>query len=478
MNVLFVASECAPFIKTGGLADVVSALPKALAELGVSVRVMLPAYPALAALVAGGAEVLSFEMWTGPVRVVAARAGQLDLLLVESEHLFDRGGNPYGGRNGDYPDNHVRFGALSRAGAEVAWNGADGWVPDIVHAHDWQAGLAPAFLKLGPPTRTRAVTTIHNIAFQGSFPQWAIADVGLPPSGFTVEGYEYYGGISFLKAGLMYADRITTVSPTYAREITTPAFGMGFEGILSSRRDRLTGILNGVELDVWNPATDALLGATYDAGDLAAREANRTALRERFGLTLAPEAPVFCVVSRLTWQKGIDLLVAALPRLLARGAGLVVLGSGDRELEDALHAAAHRYAGQVGLEVGYDEALSHRMQGGADVILVPSRFEPCGLTQLYGLRYGCLPLVARTGGLADTVIDANEAALAAGTGTGFQFAPVTAEALADAIDRACDAFADRDLWRSMMVRAMGHPVGWETSAAAYRGLYDDVLAEP
>ncbi|MEO1103176.1 MAG: glycosyltransferase, partial [Pseudomonadota bacterium] len=286
-----------------------------------------------------------------------------------------------------------------------------------------------------------------------------------------------HGHISTLKAGLNYADRITTVSPTYARELALPEFGLGFEGIVAARRGQLSGILNGVDLNVWNPATDPHLAARYDAADPSARAPNRQALMERFGLQLADEAPLFCIVSRLTPQKGIDLVLAALPRLLDRGAGLVVLGSGVGGLEEGLRAAARYRPQQVGVVIGYDEALSHQMQGGADVIMVPSRFEPCGLTQLYGLRYGCLPLVARTGGLADTVIDANEAALAAGVATGFQFAPITAGALGDAIDRACDAFADRPTWRTMMANAMAHPVGWEASAKTYKNLYSSILDE-
>lgn len=479
MKVLFVASECAPFVKTGGLADVVGALPKALAETGVEVRVLMPCYPALEEIAAGGREVLTLSGTAlGPLRVVESRAADLDLLLIDAPHLFGRPGNPYVEAPGrDYPDNHLRFGALGRVGAEIARNGAGDFLPDVLHAHDWQAGLAPAYLALTPGRRVVSVTTIHNIAFQGIFGAFVLPQLDLPVQGFTVDGFEYHGSVSYLKAGLVFADHITTVSPTYARELSEPEFGFGFEGIVAARRDRLHGILNGVDLDVWNPASDPALAKCYASAAPTRRAANRAALEERFGLSLDSQAPLFCVVSRLTRQKGIDLLIDALPRLVARGAGLVVLGSGDSDLEWRLRAAAATRPDRIGVELAYDEPLSHLMQGGADSIIIPSRFEPCGLTQLYGLRYGCLPLVARTGGLADTVIDANWAALSAGVATGFQFAPATAAALGDTIERACDVFAERKTWRAMMTNAMRQRVGWDKSAGAYRSLYESALGD-
>jgi starch synthase len=315
-----------------------------------------------------------------------------------------------------------------------------------------------------------AVTTIRNIAFQGLAPPQSLGPLALPISAFNADGLEYYGQVSALKAGVFWADRVTTVSPTYARELARPEFGMGFEGILAARRDRMSGILNGIDTEVWDPGADPALAATYDAQSLDRRGANRAALAERFGLDLPADAPLFCVVSRLTRQKGLDLLLGALPRLLARGAGLVVLGSGDPDLEQGYRAAAAA-SPRVGVHLGYDEPLSHLMQGGADSILIPSRFEPCGLTQLYGLRYGCVPVVAATGGLADTVIDANDAGLVAEAATGLSFSPVTAPALGDAIDRACDLYADRPAWEALMRRGMAHPVSWERSAEAYAALY-------
>jgi starch synthase len=484
MKALFVASECVPFVKTGGLADVVGALPAALAAQGVEVRVLLPGYPAVkAALPAKAAATDPGRLPGGRARLIAATAEGLDLLVLDAPNLFERPGNPYLGPGGkDWPDNHLRYGALCRAAARIATNGIGGWRPDVVHTHDWQGGLVPAYLKLGtakeraaaPPT----LITIHNIAFQGLFPADTRQLLGLPEGGFSPAGFEFFSQIGFLKAGLAYADRITTVSPTYARELATPEFGMGLEGLIAHRRADLAGILNGIDLDVWNPQSDPHIVAGYTAGRLGNKAKNRKALAERFRLddpVGGPrDAPLFCVISRLTRQKGLDLLLEALPRLLARGARLAVLGSGDADLETAFAAAARDNPGRVGVVIGYDEPLSHLLQAGADAILVPSRFEPCGLTQLYGLRYGTLPVVARTGGLADTVIDANEAALQAGVATGFQFSPIAAAPLADAIDRTCDAFADKKLWTGMVRRAMKHPVGWETSAAAYAKIYADL----
>jgi starch synthase len=471
-KVLFAVSECAPFVKTGGLADVAGALPKALGALGVAVRVLLPAYPALRALAEAGQTLAAMEGG----RLVAAQAEGLSLILLDAPALFDRPGGPYVDLSGrDWPDNAQRFAALSRAAARIAIDGVGGWKPDVLHVHDWQTGLALAYARLwggGPP----GVATVHNIAFQGVFDAGLAGALELPPEGFTPEGYEYYGGIGFLKAGLAYADRITTVSPTYARELTTPAFGMGLEGLIAARRDVLEGVLNGVDVEVWNPADDPHLAQTYTARTLPRRAANRAALAERFGLTPAEDAPLFAVVSRLTRQKGLDLLLDALPRLLARGASLAVVGAGDADLEAAYRAAAAGHPGRVGAFIGYSEPLAHLTMGGADVILVPSRFEPCGLTQLYALRYGAAPLVARTGGLADTVIDANAMAAAAGCATGFQFSPVTESTLGDAIERACDAYVDGALWRKMQRNGMTADVGWAASAARYAAIYAELRA--
>jgi starch synthase len=477
VQILFVASECAPFIKTGGLADVAGAVPKALQQLGITAKVMMPAYAGLKGI-GKTKQVLDLgELGSGPARLMEAKADGISLLLLEAPHLYDRPGNPYLGADGkDWPDNHLRYGALCQAAAQVAGGALEKWKPDLVHVHDWQAGLVPAYLKLGAKNPPPCVMTIHNIAFQGLFPPTVINDLDLPTAAFVTDGYEYYGKVGFLKAGLVYSEAITTVSPTYARELMTTEFGFGLEGLLAKRKADVSGILNGIDTDVWNPETDPAIARNYSVRALRNKAANKAALEKRFGLDPAPHAPLFCVVSRLTSQKGLDLLLQALPRLIARGARLALLGSGDKGMEEAFVEAARQNPAMVGVLIGYDETLSHLMQAGSDAILVPSRFEPCGLTQLYGLRYGTLPVVARTGGLADTVIDANDAALEAGCATGIQFAPITAEALGDAIDRTCDLYGDEASWRKIVRNAMRHPVDWGRSAKSYAELYMSLAA--
>lgn len=477
MNILFVASECAPFIKTGGLADVIGAVPKALKSLGAKVRILLPAYPALSGELARGKQVLALpDLHGGPARVVAVTARGLDLLLLDAPHLFDRSGNIYLGPDGaDWPDNALRFGALSQVGAEIAMGALDGWSPDLVNAHDWQAALVPAYLHAAG-SAVPTVMTIHNIAFQGVFDPDVLPPLGLPASLFTVDKGEYYGRFSFLKCGLMLAGKITTVSPTYARELMGADYGMGLDGVMQARRADLTGIVNGIDLDVWNPETDPAIPEPYTARSLRKKGQNKSALQDRFGLTRG-DGPLFCVISRLTTQKGLDLLLEVLPSLLAHGAQLALLGTGDKGMEQAFADAARRHAGQVGVIIGYDENLSHLMQAGSDAILIPSRFEPCGLTQLYGLRYGTIPVVARTGGLADTVIDANLAALDAGCATGVQFAPVTALGLEQAIARTCDLFGQPKVWAGMQRQAMRQTVGWDASARAYLSLFHSLTED-
>lgn len=473
---LFAASECVPLVKTGGLADVVGALPLALAGAGCRVRVLMPAYPGAAGKASIGDSLLELPgLFGGPARVLAARAAGLDLLLLDAPHLYDRPGGPYlDDAQRDWPDNHRRFGALGAVAAIIGEGRlGDGWRPQIVHAHDWQAGLAPLYLS-AVPGRPATVTTIHNVAFQGNFDAAARHDLGLPHQGFTAEGYEFWGRVSFLKAGLIYSDAITTVSPTYARELMTAEFGFDMQGVIAARAERLHGILNGIDMDAWNPETDPAV-IPFGPRRMGARQKNRAALAAEFGIDPA-DGPVFAVVSRLSWQKGLDLLLEALPRLLAEDGSLVLIGTGEPDLEAGFRAAAARHPGRVGVRIGYDEALAHRIYAGADALLVPSRFEPCGLTQMYAMRYGALPVVARTGGLADTVIDANEAALSAGAATGFQFTPGQADALAWAIGRACALFRNQPAWAKAQRNAMRMPVGWESSAARYRALYDSLVA--
>jgi len=478
LRVLSVASEVFPLIKTGGLADVAGALPGALAPLGIAIRTLLPGYPSVMEQIPGATSLHRWrDFFGGPATLVSAEAAGLALLVLDAPHLYRRSGGPYLGPDGkDWPDNALRFAALALAAARVADGLLEGYSPDILHAHDWQAALAPVYLRFAPARRASGsplptVLTVHNLAFQGQFPASLMASLHLPPDAFTMDGVEYYGKIGFLKGGLLLADRITTVSPTYAEEIQGSEMGMGLDGLLRHRSDAVTGILNGVDTDIWNPATDPRLAARYDAATLDDRARNKQAVRRRFGLDESSPGPLVAVVSRLSWQKGLDLLLAALPDLLAHGGQLALLGAGDAALQDGFAAAATRHPGRVGVVLSYDEDLSHLLQGGADVILVPSRFEPCGLTQLYGLRYGAVPLVARVGGLADTVIDANDAAIAAGVATGFQFAPVTVDALRAALVRAARAFEDQDIWRSLQQRGMATDVSWQRPARQYAALY-------
>jgi starch synthase len=488
MRVLSVAAELYPLVKTGGLADVTGALPAALAASGVEMRALLPAYPAVLEATAGdgpGVVVAELaELPGGPGRLRRIDHQGLAVYLLEAPALFARPGNPYTGPDGaDWVDNGLRFGAFAWAGAALARGADPDWRPAIVHAHDWQAGLVPAYLALGTgprPTdgsRPKTVMTIHNLAFQGQFPPALIAPLGLPAAAFTTGGLEYYGSLGFLKAGLFYADALTTVSLTYAMEIQTAEQGMGLHGLLRARAADLSGIVNGIDEVVWNPSTDPHLVARYDAGTMDRKSLNKRALQERLGLAPDPGALLACVISRLTYQKGMDLLLEAATDFLDKGGQLAVLGAGAPALEAAFTDLATARPRQVGCVLGYGEPLSHLFQGGSDAILVPSRFEPCGLTQLYGLRYGTLPIVARTGGLADTVIDANHAALAMGVATGLQFVPVAARALGFALERALTLFAHDPVgWRVMQQAAMRQPVGWRVSAERYAALYRRLAA--
>jgi starch synthase len=477
MRIFAAASEIFPLAKTGGLADVTGALPGALAGHGVGVVTVVPGYPAVMAALEDHGVVHGYaDLFGGKARLLKGRARGLDIIAVDAPHLYDRPGSIYLGPDGkDWPDNARRFAALSKAAAELACGKAGEDGAGILHCHDWQTALAPVYVKFaGGPKPAKTVMTVHNIAFQGQFPASIFGTLGLPAQAFAIDGLEYYGNVGFLKGGLATADRITTVSPSYAQEICTPEFGMGLDGLLRARRDVLTGIVNGIDEAVWDPARDPHLPQTYGAKTLDRRAANKRAVEQRFQLTPG-DGILHGVVSRLTWQKGMDIFAQCLDTLVAGGARLALVGAGEADIEKAILAAAQRHPGRIGAVLGYDEGLSHLIQAGCDTILVPSRFEPCGLTQLYGLRYGCLPVVARTGGLNDTVIDANDAAIKAGVATGFQFSPVDQETLAHALGRAADCHADPSLWRGMQKRAMASDVSWSGSAAAYVQLYRNLL---
>ncbi len=474
MQVLSVASEVYPLIKTGGLADVAGALPGALHKHGINMRTLLPGYPAVMVALEQAVPFHSFtKLMGGQATLLAGRAKNLDVFVLDAPHLFDRKGNPYLGPDGkDWPDNAQRFAALSQVAATLAKGELGNYQADVLHLHDWQAALAAVYVRYNGGPKT--VMTVHNIAFQGQFPAAYFGILDLPPQAFAIDGVEYSGNVSFLKGGLTCASAITTVSPTYANEICTADYGMGLQGLLQSRRNVLSGIVNGIDDDVWNPATDKSLAANYSLKDLSNRVANKRAIEKRFNLE-AGDGIIHGVVSRLTWQKGLDIFASLLDWLVGTGARLALVGTGEPAIEEAVMAAAARHPSRIGVVTAYDEALSHLVQGGCDTMLVPSRFEPCGLTQLYGLRYGCVPVVARTGGLADTIIDANDAALGAGVATGIQFSPVDGFSLQSALARTNALFENKPAWKNMQLRGMGTDVSWDRSAAAYATLYKGLV---
>jgi len=476
MRILHVASEIFPLVKTGGLADVVGSLPPALAKRGLDVRVLLPGLPGVLNGILGLKPVVQI----GPVfgaAVVTLSLGRLPdsglhAYVIEAPFLYQREGNPYVGPDGhDWSDNHRRFGLLGWVAAHLASGELDpDWVPGVVHAHDWHAGLAPAYITQNPGLKTPSVFTVHNLAFRGIFPMECHHELGLPMRKLTPHGLEFHGKISFMKAGLVYSNRITTVSPNYAREICTPEFGCGLDGVMRDRGSDLSGILNGVDYAVWNPAS-AKIASPYSVDNVAGKKICKRALQLEFGLSTEAHGPLFAVVSRLTSQKGMDLLLASLPELLREGAQLIVLGTGDGDLEAGFRYAASVNPENVAVYIGYDESMSHRFMAGADVLLVPSRFEPCGLTQLYALRYGTLPLVRRVGGLADTVVDVNDDSLAADKATGFVFDDAARHALGARIRDACAFYGNQDAWLQVQKRAMLQDFSWDDSAMHYEELY-------
>lgn len=469
MRILHVASEATGLVKTGGLADVVAGLARAQQEGGDDVRVLLPAYPGCAELAdATVLHDLGNPLGIGPARLLEGRlpGTSVPVWLVDAPEQYAREGGPYLRSDGNaHADNHLRFGLLGRVGAVLATAGPlVGWQPEVVHAHDWQAALTPTTLHWWGGARPGTVTTIHNLRFQGRFNPSVVTEVGLPQAAYAMEGGEAYGTFSFLKAGLFYSDRITTVSPTYAEEIQTDVGGEGLHGLLHSRNDRLHGILNGIDEAVWDPSNDAALDTAFGVQTLGERVANKRALQREMGLDVG-DVPLLGVVSRLSDQKGIDLLLSALPRLLQTPLQVVVLGSGDAVLESPLRDLARALPRRVGVFIGYDEALSHRIFAGADMMCVPSRFEPCGLTQMYAMRYGALPVVRFTGGLADTVADVSTG------GCGFTFDDIEPGALGHAIERALHVYADKDLWTRLQTQAMQRSFGWRTAAKHYAEVY-------
>jgi starch synthase len=476
MRLLHVATEIFPYVKVGGLADVLAALPAAQRALGADARELLPGIPALLQGIPGlePAGATPDLMGLGPARFLLGRTGTgVPIYLLDCPALYDRPGGPYE----ESGDSHRKFGSLAWAAAALATAGdAGGWRPDLVQAHDWQAGLVPLLLAQPGGPRPRTVMTIHNMAYQGLYPRTLLAELGLAPGCFNPGGVEFYGKINFLKAGIAYADRITTVSPTYAAEIQLPAGGAGLDGLLAQRSRDLTGILNGVDYHVWSPSSSPHLEIHYDAKLLSARKINKNLLQRAMGLDEVADTPLFAVVSRLAEQKGLDLVLENVAYLVQLNAQLLVLGTGAPELEAGFHAAALSHPGRVAVDLGFDEGLAHRILAGADVVMVPSRAEPCGLTQLYALRYGALPLVRRTGGLADTVVDADAQSMMDGTATGFVFKEPNPWILGETIGRACQLYRqDPRAWVRIQRRGMAQDFGWAASAREYLDLYGRLL---
>ncbi|HKO88921.1 MAG TPA: glycogen synthase GlgA [Burkholderiales bacterium] len=482
ISILFVTPEVAPWIKTGGLGDVSSALPAALVALNCEVFILLPAYRSLRRLLSDAEEAAQIPERGGlpatKVMQIVLPSG-VRLLLLDAPTFYDRPGGPYQNEAGkDWADNDLRFGCLSHAAAWIATHGLlDGWRPQLLHCHDWQAGLAPAYLRFDSPPKTKVATvfTIHNLAFQGLFPASSLARLGLPPESFGVDGLEYYGQLSFLKGALQYADAITTVSPTYASEIQQAELGFGMNGLLHARRDVLHGITNGIDIEEWNPATDRHLASPYDSDRLGRKAANKAALQKRMGLPLDDAIPLFAAVSRMTSQKGTDLIMSIAPRLRLLPSQLVLLGSGEADLEQGAMALAASHPKSVAVKIGFDESLAHLIEAGADFFLMPSRFEPCGLNQMYSQRYGTPPIARATGGLADTVVDATPENIASGRASGFLFAKPEADDLFSAVQRAIRVYDNPANWARLRQTAMQRDFSWTASALRYRALFAELI---
>jgi starch synthase len=468
LSVLFATPECAPLVKTGGLGDVSAALPSALLERGIDARVLLPGYPAVLAADPAARELARLEVLGHPVRLAESRlASGVPLIVVDCPTLYVRGGGPYQADDGnDWDDNALRFGVLSKVAAILGGSQSPiAWRPDVIHSNDWPTALAPVYLRAAPKPHAATLLTIHNLAFQGVFEMSEAQALELPPGSLDPEGLEFHGRASFLKGGIVNAGAITTVSPTYAREIQTPELGFGLESVLDLRRESIFGVLNGIDTELWNPQTDPHLAANYGVLTLERKVANKRALKQRFGLEGGDELPLAAIVSRITHQKGIDVIVKAIPKLVAFPTQLVVVGAGDREMVAQLRAAQAQFPQNVGLFIGFDEPLAHLVEGGADMFLMPSRFEPCGMNQMYSQRYGTPPVAHATGGLIDTIDD---------DVTGFLISRPTPEALVEGVGRAIAAYCNSTHWQRLQVNGMTRDFGWESAARAYSLIYERI----
>ena len=487
LRVLYATSEAYPLVKTGGLGDVSHALPTALRRLDIDIRILIPGYPQVLEKLSLVEVYENLNLFNYSVNILAGTMpdGITPIYVVDCPALYLRDGGPYQNPEGyDWHDNALRFGVLSKVAA-LFGNHDLLFKPDVIHCNDWQTGLTAAFLAYSTAPRARTLMSIHNVAYQGIFGAEMVGLLGLPPESFNMLGLEFYGMMSFLKAGLYYSDWINTVSPNYAREIQTPAFGHGLDGLLALRHDHLTGILNGVDIDFWNPEADRYIFAPYNKSNLVGKRKNAQALRKKLGLSLTKAdrsptgyKPLLGVVSRLTSQKGLDLFIPIIPEIVNsdEGAQVAILGSGDHELEARLQQLAELLPGKVSVTFGYDEELAHQIEAGADIFIMPSRFEPCGLNQMYSMRYGTIPVVRRTGGLADTVIDATPENLEQqGLATGFVFEKEDSRELLQTIQRTLQAFRDKNIWRKLQQNCMGRDFSWESSAKQYISLYSKLI---
>ncbi len=479
MRVLFATSEVFPLIKTGGLADVSGSLPTALQNLGVDIRILMPGYPAVLNKLTNLQAIATFDnlpvIHNAALMMGTIAETQVKVMVIKSAHLYEREGGPYADANGlEWLDNPVRFGILSKVAAILSGPNSPitDWQPDIVHCNDWQTGLTPAYMKLVEHSQAKSIISLHNMAFQGCYAPGWLSTLALPSTNFTIEGFEYHGQLSFLKAGIFYANAVTTVSPSYAKEIQTAAFGFGLEGLLSKRGNEIKGILNGIETDEWNPEADPHLIKNYSATTLAGKKLVKAALQEKLGLHIDASAPLLGVVSRLTHQKGLDMLVPILQELVDTGCQLALLGSGESALENAFRTLAVSNPTKVNVTIGYNEPLSHQIMAGCDMFIMPSRFEPCGLNQLYGLAYGTPPIVNATGGLADSVVDTNIITFKNKTANGFVMSEASPTSLLSCIKQALNVFNnDANAWKQIQKNGMTQNLSWDKSALEYLAVY-------
>lgn len=484
LKVLFITSEIYPLCKTGGLGDVSASLPVALQNLQTDIKILLPGYPSVMQGVKYKRKVAEFKelQHFPPTTLLAGKLAlskteSLSVLVIDCPGLYAREGGPYLDASGhDWPDNALRFGLLSKIGAILSSDASPlKWQPDIAHCNDWQSGLTPAYLHFHLGAKAPTVITIHNLAFQGNFAPGTVIQLGLPASSFNVHGVEYYGNLSFLKAGIYYADHITTVSSNYAKEIQKEPLGFGMQGLLTTRSKQLTGIINGIDIEKWNPETDPHLAKNYNSKKLSNKSFNKAALQQRMGLDVDDAIPLFGVISRLTYQKGTDLLIQIIPDLVKLPAQLVILGSTHVELEAQLMSLAKAYPHAIAVKIGFDEALSHLIEAGSDCFLMPSRFEPCGLNQMYSQRYGTPPIVHATGGLVDTVVNLTPDTLANGTASGFSFSPITIGNLFSTIQLVVETYRNTKTWQKLQKNAMAKDFSWQASAAAYQEIYRSLI---